>query len=83
MPAPQAENSKFLEEFGAKFAAIFRSRHGRGPACLSFIGWVGIRFWHLNSIPFSAKMLGHQGLKKDHKLLDTMESLSFWRSVYR
>ena len=43
---------------------IFRSRHGRGPACLSFIGglvWDQILAPELNSI--SAKMLGHQGLK--------------------
>ena len=47
---------------------IFRSRHGRGPACLSFIGglvWDQLLAPELNSI--SAKMLGHQGLKKDQK----------------
>jgi len=72
-----SKDLQFFEKFGAKFAAIFRSRHGRGPACLLFIGgwaWDQILAPELNSI----------SAKKDHKLLDTVtESLSFRRSVYR
>ena len=44
-------DQQILEEFGAKFAAIFRSRHGRGPACLSLVG-LGSDFGTLTQFHF-------------------------------
>ena len=62
MPAPQADNNKFLEEFGAKSADFSLAWAGPGMSIVHWLGWDQILAPELNSI--SAKMLGHHGVSK-------------------